>query len=101
MKKYSESRGRRKHTMKRLEDNYEDDYEDSYVSNQDYSHNREKEKYSESRGRRKYVQQSGTNHWFDNILAIRFNKIKYDIKSIQRSQAVQDEVIQVKNSNLT
>ena len=64
------------------EDNYEDDYEnnyeDSYVSYQDHGHNnREKEKYSESRGRRKYVQQSGTNRWFDNILATGFNKIKY------------------------
>ena len=64
------------------EDNYKDDngnnYEDSFVQYQDYSHNREKEKYSESRGRRKHVQESGTNHWFDNILATGFNKIKYD-----------------------
>ena len=69
-------------------------YED--VSYQDYGYKSDEEKYSEHKeGRTKHVQQS-TNSRFDKLLAARFNKINYDMRNMQKSQAqVSQKVIKL------
>ena len=76
---------------------YSNDPED--VSHQDYDYKSDlitfersdEEKYSDPKeGITKNVQQSTNSHnyfYTDKLLAARFNKINYDIKNIQKSQA--------------